>query len=201
MTKNKIIYVVVGVVAVAIVIGGLFLSNKNKTAKNETPTPASSNGTTNSPSAQSNSSTGEVTISGAINKTLKINHISAIPMGHDIRIDLAEKDASGSVVDGVELRIADDKKPGTYTIEPERNSSNPGVYAKYQIVSANSGSEDWLSNTGTLTLTGVSSYDSQLNITGKFSGDFKFTAVDLATSKTIDVKGSFADILIGQNPQ
>lgn len=59
MLKNKVIYIVVGVIVIVAIGGGLILGNKNKTTKNETSTP-----TTQSPSAPS-SSNAEQTASGS----------------------------------------------------------------------------------------------------------------------------------------
>ena len=193
MRKNYIVIVVVALVIVA--AAGLFLSNKNKnkTAKNESSAPTSSSSTTNSSSpAPSNSGTGEVTISGAVNKSFKIVSSEVIPGGGMLKIGLVGEGNS----DSIGLEIPENTKPGTYPIEQNRKSYNPGVYAAYGVASDNGGSTDYLSNTGTLTLKSISTVDLNSNTgdTGKFSGEFQFTAVLLSTSEKIDVKGSFADV-------
>jgi hypothetical protein len=122
---------------------------------------------------------GEVGISGAINKTFKPQRVEAGRLAGKIVVNLHER-----IWGGVWLRFPAESGPGTYAIEDQLTTLNPGILAGFDEFGADRGL--YVATQGTLVLTEVGT---------KFSGRFEFTAVIKKNpSQTIKVVGSFAGV-------
>jgi hypothetical protein len=124
-------------------------------------------------------SPGQVTITGAINKTYTPVSIEARPIASNVYVNVNEAD-----VGGVALQFPADAQPGVYPVEDHLHIPIGYVIADYITYGDNR--VTYLGTGGTLTLTATGK---------KFSGQFAFTAGNTQDgSKTIQVTGTFADV-------
>jgi hypothetical protein len=122
-------------------------------------------------------SDGQVVITGAVNKTVKVRHSMANKMPGDIRIFLGL-----DTICDVFINVPFDIKPGTYPIASE--SKSDVVFAQYNDTC--NAPDSYPSTKGTLTLTAAGD---------KFSGTFVFTGQNKNDqSKIVEVSGSFSDL-------
>lgn len=130
--------------------------------------------------ASGNSSTGQVAISGAINKTYVPEEVTAVEIVDGVGISLYEEFPCG-----VLIQFPLDVQPGTYPIEDQLHQVITEVFGRYgELCDSDEGFYESAQGTLTLTTTGE-----------RFSGTFEFTAGNVTdNSKTIQVSGSFSDV-------
>jgi hypothetical protein len=139
------------------------------------------------PASSSNSTAGQVVITGAIDKTYAPVSVEASPL-----IDKIVVNVNDETVGGVSIQFPADTPPGTYPIADCVNNAVCDIFADYVHFQDGGGlsSSTYRSLKGTLTLTAAGT---------SFSGSFTFTAANLADhSKTIDVSGSFTGASLQQ---
>ena len=145
---------------------------------------ATSGGGESRAAASDNARTGQVVITGAINKTYTPREVAAVKIGDDIGINVNEKS-----VCGVSVQFPIDAQPGSYPIEDRLHQVVAKVFGEYGSFCDSGGSlsgNTYQSTNGKLTLTASGA---------KFSGAFEFSAGNLKDqSKTIQVSGSFNDV-------
>lgn len=123
--------------------------------------------------------TGEVVISGAINRRYTPLEVTALRISDDVGILLVEKDTCG-----VSVQFPSDAQPGTYSFGDHLHQPVVDVLGEYAPDCGKQGF--YLSAKGTLKLIASGS---------KYSGTFEFTAGNHKDeSKTIQVSGSFNDV-------
>jgi len=138
---------------------------------------ATSGGDARRAATSDNTRDGQVVITGAVNKTVKVRSSMANKMPGDIRIFLG----LDSICD-LFINVPFDIKPGTYPIANE--SKSDVVFAQYNDTC--NAPESYPSTKGTLTLTAAGD---------KFSGTFVFTGQNkIDQSKIVEVSGSFSDL-------
>jgi hypothetical protein len=154
------------------------------------PAPSGSNAP---PHAATGARTGQVVITGAINKTYTPEEAMAVKISDHVGINLNEKS-----VCGVSIQFPIDMKPGAYPIRDHLHVRDHlhepvvDIFGEYDAQFCDDTPVElkhtFLSTTGKLTLTATS---------GKFSGTFEFTAGNVQDkSKTIQVSGSFSDVAL-----